>query len=247
MESNLRQKLKEHQEEEMHGHQLGPYIRAIVYGGNDGIITTFAVVAGTVGAKMPVYVIIILGLANLFADALSMAAGAFLSARSSMDQYDRLRREEMEEIKTHPELERAEVREAFEKKGLRGRDLDDAVRIFTSNKELWTETMMREEHSLMREEDAAPVTDAIVTFLSFVVFGSIPLFPYLFLGSSAGTFAIAVFSTLAALIILGLTRGYVTKQGLIRGVLEVVVVGGASAIVAYGIGVALRTLVGSAL
>src|SRR3990167_3871916 len=86
--------LKEHQANESHGSKLGPYIQDIVYGGNDGIVTTFALVAGTVGADLPHYVVIILGLANLFADGISMATGAFLSIKSERDQYRRLHKEE---------------------------------------------------------------------------------------------------------------------------------------------------------
>ncbi|KKW40961.1 MAG: hypothetical protein UY87_C0007G0015 [Candidatus Peribacteria bacterium GW2011_GWC2_54_8] len=71
---NLKLALREHQEHAHHGTRLGEFIRGIVYGGNDGIVTTFAVVAGTVGAGMPRYVVIILGLANLLADGANVSA-----------------------------------------------------------------------------------------------------------------------------------------------------------------------------
>src|SRR3989339_566423 len=45
--------LEQHRIQEQHGHRFGRYIREIVYGGNDGIVTTFAVVAGTAGADLP--------------------------------------------------------------------------------------------------------------------------------------------------------------------------------------------------
>src|SRR3989338_8244680 len=96
--SDIRTRLEQHRREEIHGHKLGPYIQDIVYGGHDGIITTFAVVAGTAGADLPHYIVIILGLANLFADAVSMGAGAFLSLKSELDHYFRLQKEELQEI-----------------------------------------------------------------------------------------------------------------------------------------------------
>ena len=58
------------------------YVRELIYGANDGIITTFAVVAGVAGGGLPVRVVLIIGAANLFADGLSMAAGNYLSIRS---------------------------------------------------------------------------------------------------------------------------------------------------------------------
>jgi VIT1/CCC1 family predicted Fe2+/Mn2+ transporter len=60
----------------------GVYIGDFVYGANDGIVTTFAVVAGATGAFLPQGVIIILGLANLFADGFSMGASNYLALRS---------------------------------------------------------------------------------------------------------------------------------------------------------------------
>ncbi len=61
------------------------YLGDLVYGANDGIITTFAVVAGVTGAALPVRTILILGIANLLADGFSMGASNFLSIRSGED------------------------------------------------------------------------------------------------------------------------------------------------------------------
>jgi VIT1/CCC1 family predicted Fe2+/Mn2+ transporter len=58
------------------------YVRELIYGANDGMITTFAVVAGVAGGGLSVQVVLIIGAANLFADGLSMAVGNYLSIRS---------------------------------------------------------------------------------------------------------------------------------------------------------------------
>lgn len=238
----LRRAAELHMREETHGHRLSPWISDIVYGGNDGIVTTFAVVAGTVGAQMSPTIIIVLGVANLLADGCSMAAGAYLSAKSDRDRYERLEREERKEIGTHPELEREEVRMAFEKKGFKGKELDALVATLTSKEEVWVETMMREEHGLTREEDSQPLVSAFTTFCAFVFFGSIPLLPYLAPWEIGSRFGIAIASTAVALAILGVTRSYVTQQRLFRGPLEILAVGLGSSAVAYFIGMALRSL-----
>ncbi len=229
--------------EEPHSRQLGPIIQDIVYGGNDGIITTFAVVAGTVGAGLPPYIIIILGLANLVGDGISMAAGAYLSLKSAHDQYVRTRAEEEEEIDQYPEHERQEVAEAFEKQGIKGEDLKSLTRILTSNRDVWVETMMREEHGLMRETSSQPMLHGVVTFCAFAVFGSIPLLPYFFGFGGAHQFAIALGSVFIALTLLGITRSVVTRRRLVGGALEILIVGFVSTGVAYAIGVFLRGIV----
>lgn len=238
---------KAHRAEELHGHRLGNVIQDIVYGGNDGIVTTFAVVAGTMGAGLPRYIVIILGLANLLADGISMATGAYLSLRSERDQFKRIRREELEEIEDHPDLEREEIREFFSKKGFSGEDLERVTAVITKDKTVWADTMMHAEHGLTTQSTAQPVLHALTTFLSFQLFGIIPLLPYLFSIPPDARFTVAVISTAAALLLLGFTKSWVTKENLLRGPIEIVSVGAAGAFVAYGIGVLLKSTVGVAL
>ncbi len=245
-DGDLERALKEHQQSETHGHSLGPYIHNIVYGGNDGIVTTFAVVAGTVGAGLPSYVVIILGLANLFADGVSMAAGAYLSLKSERDQYERLRKEELKEIDDHPALERAEVQGFLQALGFQGQNLEGAVAVLTGNRDVWANFMMSEEHGLKKQASAKPLMHGLATFLSFLLFGAIPLLPYVLPVLGQG-FVFASFSTLLAMLFLGILRSIVTRERLLQGALEVVGVGLATAVIAYSIGILLRGLVGTAL
>jgi predicted membrane protein (TIGR00267 family) len=245
--NDITERLRKHREEETHGHALGPFIQDIVYGGNDGIVTTFAVVAGAIGAGLPRYVVIILGLANLFADGLSMATGSYLSLRSERDQYRRLRREESQEIETHPDLEREEIREYYAQKGLQGDQLETVVTALTQEKHIWVDTMMVAEHGLTEEASGRPVMHAFVTFCSFVFFGSIPLIPYVFTLPIDLRFVLAITVTCSALALLGFTRSYITRERLFRGPLEIIAIGAIGAIVAYAVGVFLRSIVGVAL
>ncbi|MBI3336003.1 VIT1/CCC1 transporter family protein [Candidatus Peregrinibacteria bacterium] len=233
--------------DEAHGHRLGPFIHNIVYGGSDGIVTTFAVVAGSVGASLPSAVIIILGLANLLADGTSMGTGAYLSLRSERDQYKRIRKEELREIEDDPKEETEEIREAFHRRGFRGETLHRAVTTITSNKKVWVDTMMWVEHQMAPNMFDKPLVHGMITFVSFVIFGSIPLLPYLFGVAPQHRFMVAMISTGIALTILGLTRSIVTKERLFRGPLEILSIGAIGAFVAYIIGVALKGWVGVAL
>ncbi len=70
------------------------YLRDWVYGGIDGAVTTFAVVAGVLGANMSPRVILILGAANLLADGFSMAAANYSSTRTEIDEYEHIRQME---------------------------------------------------------------------------------------------------------------------------------------------------------
>lgn len=226
---------------------LGSVIHDIVYGGNDGIVTTFAAVAGAAGADLPRYVVIIIGLANLLADGISMATGAYLALRSERDQYWSIRREECEEIKRHPEFEREEIREFFASKGIKGKDLESVTAIITSNRDVWVETMMHAEHGLTEQASARPILHGFATFVSFQIFGAIPLIPYLFSVDPERRFIVAIVSTALALFVLGVFKSGITKERLWRGPLEIMTVGAVGAFAAYGVGLLLKNMVGVAL
>ena len=102
---------------EEHGGAGSQYIGDFVYGGLDGIITTFAVVSGVAGANLGTGIILILGIANLLADGFSMATGAYLSTRAEQEYYDKERQRETWEVEHFPEGERAELYELYRRNG----------------------------------------------------------------------------------------------------------------------------------
>jgi vacuolar iron transporter family protein len=160
--------------------QEGPkasYLRDWVYGGIDGTVTTFAIMAGVVGANLQARVVLILGACNLLADGLSMAAANYSSTKTEIDEYQHLRRMEERHVELAPEGEREEVRQIFRAKGFQGAVLDDAVDVITERRERWIDTMMTEEHGLP-PVNRSPGRSALFTFLAFVLCGSVSLIPY---------------------------------------------------------------------
>ena len=87
-----------------HHTKEGKYLKSVVYGGLDGIITTFAIVAGVTGAALTSSIVLILGFANLLADGISMAVGDYLSTKSAQE-YRKEERKELEEITKSPSQE----------------------------------------------------------------------------------------------------------------------------------------------
>jgi hypothetical protein len=155
------------------------HLRDFIYGGIDGTVTTFAVVAGVHGAELAATIVIILGVANLIADGFSMAVSNFLATRAEMQERALARQEEEEEIRQAPEGEREEVRQIFSRKGFTGSQLDAIVQTITADPKLWVDTMMVEElgYGPTRHE---PFRAARATFLAFLVVGAIPLAAFLF-------------------------------------------------------------------
>ncbi len=124
------------------------YVGDAVLGGIDGCVTTFAVVAGAVGAGFPSAVTIILGFANLFADGFSMAISNYQNTKSQRELVEEARHTEERHIDVIPEGEREEIRQIFARKGFEGDVLDTIVTVITQDRRLWVDTMLTEELGL---------------------------------------------------------------------------------------------------
>lgn len=236
---------EEGREHELHGSVHGEHVGDFVFGGIDGVVTTFAVVAGVAGASLSPAVVLVLGLANLLADGFAMGVGNYLSIRSEHERYDRERKRELWEIENVPEHEREEIRKLYADKGLRGHALDQVVAAITADKTLWLDTMMREELGLS-QETRSPVKGGLVTYAAFIVIGFVPLLSFvgaIFMPSlDENTFGISVGLTALALFVIGALKTLIVERPFWRSGLETLLMGGLAATVAYAVGYLLRGL-----
>ncbi|MBX9850378.1 MAG: VIT1/CCC1 transporter family protein [Cytophagaceae bacterium] len=218
------------------------YIGEFVYGGIDGAITTFAVVAGATGAHLEIGVVIILGFANLIADGFSMSVGNYFSTKAERDSYERHKAVEYWEIENLREKEVEEIRGIYEKKGFKGELLEQVVKVITADKDVWVDTMMKEELEMTRDT-RTPLRTAIATFVSFALIGLIPLLSYLFASDSSDKNNLFLYScilTAIGLIIVGALKSIVTEQNGFRGIAETLALGGLAAVLAYYVGAVLE-------
>lgn len=225
-----------------HRHFVGKYIGDLVYGANDGIITTFAVVAGATGASLSPTIIIILGFANLFADGISMGASNYLGKRSEQDFAHAQREKEDWEIDNLRELEVEEIRDIYKKKGFKGKDLERAVEIITSDREVWLDTMMKDELGIIVEAKDDPKKHGAATFAAFIIAGLFPLLPFLF-PSFPNTFLLSSLIGAATLFTVGALRTLITTVSWWRGGLEMLMVGSFAATIAYAVGALIEGVV----
>ncbi len=166
-------------------HEKASLLGSAVFGANDGLITTFAVVAGASGASLNSNVVIILGFANLFADGLSMASGNYLGTKSGSE---------------------------YEK------------------------SKSKNSHT-----DHSPIKHGVITFISFVIFGFLPLLPYVL--KIEPEFINSAIVLAGSLFIIGSLRAILAKRNLLKGGIEMLLVGGVAAVVAYSVGFLLQKYV----
>ncbi|MFP4402398.1 MAG: VIT1/CCC1 transporter family protein [Candidatus Nanoarchaeia archaeon] len=225
--------------------RAGYYIKSIVYGGIDGIITTFAVVTGAAGAGLSAGVIIILGFANLIADGISMAVGDYLSTKSENEFTAQQKDKHEQKLKDYPEQEKKRTISLFINKGFSKEDSQKLAQTFSHNPKAWLDFKLKEELE-MNEDESSPLKNAFATFFSFLFFGFMPLFIYVI---SLITFIedttkliISIILTGITMFLLGTLKSLFSTKHWFRSGLEILILGGVAASVAYGVGVLLRGL-----
>ncbi|MHA7870901.1 MAG: VIT1/CCC1 transporter family protein [Hyphococcus sp.] len=216
------------------------YLQDWVLGGIDGAVTTFAIVAGVAGAELSTGIILVLGIANLFADGFSMAAGNYSGVKAERDDYERLRQREIRHIAVTPEGEREEIRQIFASKGFAGEDLSRAVDVITAHQERWVQVMLEEEYGAPRAA-RAPLTAGVVTFAAFFLCGAVPLLPFAF---GFGALATAAVMTGAVFFGIGALKSKWSTASWLRSGAETFAIGMIAAGVAYGVGALLKGMVG---
>lgn len=208
-------------------------LRDMVYGAIDGTVTTFAIVAGVAGAGLPTSVILILGLANVLADGFSMAAANYSGTKVELDDAQRLRAVEERHISEAPEGEREELRQILAAKGLEGQLLEDATMAISRNRDRWIDMMLVDEYGLA-PVDPLPLRAAILTFISFLAAGMVPLLPFLL--ALPGAFAWSIVTTGAVFFAIGTLKSIWSLAPWWRSGLETLAIGGTAATIAYVVG-----------
>lgn len=227
---------------EAHGGAGSEYIKSIIFGGLDGIITTFAIISASAGAGFSLQVILLMGFANLIADAISMGFGDFLSEQAELDHAKKERKREMWEVENHIEGEIEEMVEIYMGKGLTEEDARTVIGILSKHKEMFVDLMMVDELGLsLPDENDAPWKNGVVTFLSFVVFGSVPLWCYVIfyaagVENASTMFTICCVATAMTMFLLGVFKAKVTSQPVLKSGLLMTLNGSLAAAAAYGVG-----------
>ncbi len=222
------------------------YLGEFVYGGIDGIVTTFAVVSAVAGAGLDAGVVLIMGFANLFSDGLSMGISAYLSERSEVDQYRKQRRMVVKALEDNIEKTSKTISKHLKKYGFKGKELNVATQQISGSANA-ADFLMKEEHAMAEEPEGAAAV-GFTTFLAFLTFGVVPLLVYLLdeifeLGIES-PFVYTLALSGAAFAFIGLLKSKVAHAPVVSSIIETLVLGMVASGASYFIGKWLETLVG---
>lgn len=220
-------------------------LREAVFGAQDGLISTTALVASVTGATSSNAIVIIAGLAAALGGMISMGAGSYISSKAESEVHLSELRHEAAEIASNPAEELAELVQIYQHEGM---SHDEALRLadrISQDQELWLKTMAEKELGVSPEvsELESPLKDSLVMAGSFIVGAVIPVLPYFILPAEAAIF-LAVGLALLTLFVMGAVKGKMVRKSVFRSGLEITAIGTAAALVGYGLGVMIPEMLG---
>lgn len=222
------------------------YLGEFVYGGIDGSVTTFAVVAGSAGGNLDTKVVLILGVANMLADGLSMGIGSYLSSKSEMQNHQRLKNGLHSEFKSNKSKVLKTLGVILEGLGLKGKLKDDVAAAVSADEDVTVDMVLKYEHDEIMST-SHPVWNGIMTYIAFVLVGFVPLLTYLFqdlLGlSDAQLFPLSCLFTSIGFLIIGALKSLLTEENILKAILETLFLGGVAALVSYYVGDILEKII----
>jgi len=160
----------------------GDYIKALVFGGLDGIITTFALATGLAGADVPVGTLIGVAMAKVFADAYSMGHGEFASSTAEIEHVKGCQAKAYQATQENVEGEVKKLCQIYTDKGLKKEDALTLMTVLAKNNPLLIDHMMVMGEGVMPpdcDDRWQPLKQGIVCFCSFVAFGMLPLLGFI--------------------------------------------------------------------
>lgn len=215
----------------------GGGVRDMIFGANDGLVSTLAFVTGIFGAITQSHIILLSAIAALFAGTISMAAGSYLSSKSELEVFERESQRKKVKKGGITEKEMRDLIRFYLTEGFKKEEAEAIVARITEEKELLTRTDKLEELGLAPEELGNPVKAGILTGISFALGALVPVLPFTFEGvNSVGALIASIVGTIATLFGVGAMKTIFSRKNWVRSGLEMMVVGTLAATATYLIG-----------
>ncbi len=232
-----------HHQEYLH-HKKGlssALVRELVFGMEDGMVSTMGAITGIATSTHNHFIVVLSGFVIISVESISMAVGSYLSNKSEQAIDERKIKEEEAEIQKYPVEEREEMIGLFIQDGWPPDLAETMAEATAKNPALMLREMAYRELKVMPEAGESPVKNALVMGGSYILGGSIPLLPYLFLPVFQALF-LSVPVTVIGLFVLGMFTTRYTGRSWWKAGLEMVGLASAAALVGYGVGQLVDTL-----
>jgi VIT1/CCC1 family predicted Fe2+/Mn2+ transporter len=214
-------------------------IRELVFGVQDGLISTVGLLAGVQGATESTAVVIITGLTAMFSGAISMAAGSYLSSSAEKEIFDKELREAEMLAEKEPYLAAEGLLKALNQEGLPREQSYSIVKLLLRQQEVFLRTFQEKVFGLGSAEINRPLQAALVMAASFIVGAMIPIVPYFVLEGTAALYLSIAFSALT-LFAVGVFKGRLAGKSQLRSGIQFFAIAVSAALLGYLIGLVVQ-------
>lgn len=220
-------------------------VREAIFGAQDGLVSTLAVVSAVSGATNDRFDVLIAGIAAALAGIFSMAAGEYLSSKSQREIALAQISDERERVAARPEQVRAELAHILVGEGLPENDAAQVAEVIGRHREALLNIKVLKQFGVEVEEaTGSAIQGALVMGASFALGAIAPILPYLILPLDIALFA-SVIATGAVLFAIGVVKTRWTHRGPISSGLEILAIGAFAGVLGYLLGTVLPTLLGA--
>jgi len=216
----------------------GQFLRDIVFGANDGVVTAIGFLVGIAGSVTEQRIVVIAGALTIIAGAASMALGNYLAVKSQREFYDAMEKIENWEIDNKPDVERDEIREIYTNYGFDKDTVETLTKKVTANRDLWLRVMMRDELGLVKEE--SPRIAGVLIGFFYLLAGIPPLLPFIFFTPIARALLMSIFVSVLVMTFIGSIRWWLNRGSFGTKIAETIVIGLVAAAIGFIAGEALR-------
>jgi predicted membrane protein (TIGR00267 family) len=222
----------------------GGGVRDMIFGANDGLVSTLAFVAGVVGAITDPYLVLLSGIAELFAGTISMGFGSYQSSKSELEVLERDDQKNTIGVRKVRTEEIEELIHRYQAEGFKRNEAEALVKRIIAEKEMPLSSSALEAIGLAPEERGNPVKAGVLCGVSFGLAAIVPIFPFA-IGAlnCVNALAVSTGATLATLFGVGAMKTIFSRKNWVRSGLEMMVIGASAAAITYLIGTAFSVLV----
>jgi VIT1/CCC1 family predicted Fe2+/Mn2+ transporter len=214
----------------------GGGVRDMIFGANDGLVSTLAFVAGVVGAITNPSIVLLSGVAELFAGTISMAVGSYQSSKSELEVLERESRRKQVKKGKSPEEEREELIKFYEAEGFKRGEAEAIVDRIAKEKELPLQATTIEQLGLAPEELGNPVKAGVLCGVSFGLAALVPILPFVLPIGIWEALIASVIGTVTTLFGVGAMKTIFSRRNWVRSGLEMMGIGASAAAITYMIG-----------
>ena len=217
-------------------------LREVVFGAQDGLLSTVALVTGVAVAVESQTTVLVAGLAAALPGMLSMATGAFLGTRAEQDVQRAEIAREAQELEDNPAEELAELVVLYQREGKTYQEARHMADEIAQDKELWLRTLVEKELGISPDETSSPMKDALTMGVAFILAAIVPILPHFFM-EGGPAIGVSIAAALTGLFFLGVGKGRLVQRSPLLQGLEILAIGAVSAGVGFGLGVLIPRLI----